>query len=212
MEAAAYPTTAAIDALPTLDDTPVIYSGCCLALSTPLVRHIHSLLAPRPALVLSVGSGFGLLEAHLLALAAPPASPGPSPHPVDVVGVEVEPSPNKYLPASCHRTVHGTRFLEPLAAKATTWLFVYPRRINLVREYMDAYGQSRVRHIIWIGPQADWDEYEPCFAQWHVRMQTADEVGGRPWDTIVMATRPGVILHDPVSDANSEPNCAWESA
>lgn len=191
MAAGTTPTTMMIGTLPALSDTPVIYSGCCLALSTPLVRHLHSLLPPQPALVLSIGSGFGLLEAHLLAWAAPTAQSISSPESVNIVGVEVSPSPNQYLPASCHRTVHGTRFLEPLAAEAMTWLFVYPRRVNLVREYMDEYGQGRVRHIIWIGPQADWIEYETCFSQWHVRKQSADEVGGREWDTIVIATRPG---------------------
>lgn len=188
-------TTATITALPALGDTPVIYSGCCLALSASLVLYVHSLLPPRPAVVLSIGSGFGLLEAHLLAL--------PATHSVNIVGVEVEPSPNQYLPASCHRTVHGTRFLEPLAEEATTWLFVYPRRVNLVREYMDAYGQSRVRYIIWIGPQADWGEYENCFAQWDVRKKSGDDVGGRPWDMIVTATRTSAGLSSATSASDA---------
>lgn len=205
MAAATNTTTATSDALPALSDTPVIYSGCCLALSMPLVQHIHSLLPPRPALVLSVGSGFGLLEAHLLAMTGLSAPTTPSPHPLHIVGVEVEPSPNQYLPASCHRTVHGTRFLEPLAAESTTWLFVYPRRVNLVREYMDAYGQNSVQHIIWVGPQADWGEYETCFAHWDVHMQGADEAGGRPWDLIAVATRPDVAQDNSASDVHAGP-------
>jgi hypothetical protein len=166
--------------LPELTDKAKLYPGCCLALSRSLIEHIHSLLPPPSALSLSIGSGFGLLEAHLLAL---PQSPL-------LLGVEVEPTPNQYLPATNHSVVHGSRFLEPLAAEATTWLFVYPRRVGLVREYLDDYGQGMLRHIIWIGPQADWEDYSGCFTGWDVQIQSADEVGGRAWDMIVVATIP----------------------
>jgi hypothetical protein len=162
-----------------LTNQPTAYSGCCLALSTPLIEYLASLLPPAPALTLSIGSGFGLLEAHLLA----------SPRSLHIVGVEVEPSPNKYLPAANHRVVHGTRFLEPLATEAATWLFVYPRRAGLVSEYLQHHGQGSVQQIIWTGPQADWDEYKACFTGWDVRMQSVDDVGGRAWDSIHVATK-----------------------
>jgi hypothetical protein len=165
--------------LPVLAHQPMAYAGCCLALSAPLVSYLASLLPSSPALTLSVGSGFGLLEAHLIA----------SSRPLNIVGVEVAPSPNKHLPAANHRVVHGTRFLEPLAATATTWLFVYPRRVGLVSEYLLHHGQGSVQKIIWIGPQADWDEYKACFVGWDVQMQSADNVGGRAWDLIHIATK-----------------------
>jgi SAM-dependent methyltransferase len=174
--------------LPALTNRPTSYSGCCLALSTPLIQHLHSLLPPVPALVLSVGSGFGLLEAHLLAASSPSRGP------VHVIGVEVEPSPNHYLLASNHRVVHGTRFLDPLAAEATTWVFVYPRRVGLVNEYMSTYGQGQVEHIIWIGPRADWDEYTGCFVGWGVQLQCANEVGGRAYDMIAVAQKYEAVL------------------
>lgn len=167
-------------ALPALTDTPKAYPGCCLALSIPLVEHIHSLLPPPSALSLSIGSGFGLLEAHILAL----------PQPSYLLGVEVHPSPNQYLPATNHRVVHGTRFLEPLAAEAATWLFVYPRRVGLINEYLKMHGQGMIQHIIWIGPQADWNDYSDCFEGWDIQLQNADEVGGRAWDVIATAKRP----------------------
>ncbi|KAF2818516.1 hypothetical protein CC86DRAFT_375735 [Ophiobolus disseminans] len=165
--------------LPALTERPVAYAGCCLALSVPLVAHLRSLLPPPPAFTLSIGCGFGLFEAHLL---APPQS-------AHVIGVEVEPSPNKYLPADNHRTVHGTRFLEPLAGEAATWLFVYPRRVGLVSEYMHEHGGGELEHIIWIGPLADWDDYRGCFSGWEVHTQCADEVGGRPWEFIAVARK-----------------------
>ncbi|KAH5440759.1 hypothetical protein HBI32_011690 [Parastagonospora nodorum] len=93
--------------LPVLTNAPKAFPGCCLALSAPLIEYIHSLLPPAPALTLSIGSGFGLLEAHVLAVSQPPR----------LLGVEVEKSPNQYLPAANHRLVHGTRFWSRLLQK-----------------------------------------------------------------------------------------------
>jgi hypothetical protein len=167
--------------LPQLIDKATIYSGCCLALSTPLVAHVHSLLPTAPALTLSIGSGFGLLEALLIG----------APYTSNIVGVEVAPSPNTYLSRTNHRVVHGTRFHEPLAAEAKAWLFVYPRRVGLVTEYLTAYGNGAVQDIIWIGPQADWDDYKACFpADWEIYTESADEVGGKAWELIAIARRP----------------------
>ncbi|KAF2627091.1 hypothetical protein BU25DRAFT_69485 [Macroventuria anomochaeta] len=169
-----------LPSLPQLTDKANVYSGCCLALSAPLVAHVHSLLPPPPALTLSIGSGFGLLEALLIA----------PPYASNIIGVEVEPSANTYLSAPHHRIVYGTRFLEPLAAQATGWLFVYPRRVGLVGEYVAAYGRDRVNTIIWVGPQADWDDYQGCFAAgWEVQTQGADAVGGKAWELIAIARK-----------------------
>lgn len=166
--------------LPQLTDKATVYSGCCLALGTPLVAHVRSLLPPAPALTLSIGSGFGLLEALLIA--APCSS--------NIVGVEVAPSPNAYLPRANHRVVHGTRFHEPLAAEAEAWLFVYPRRVGLVTEYLTSYGNQAVQKIIWIGPQADWDDYKGCFVDgWEVHTTGADIAGGKTWELIATARR-----------------------
>ncbi|OAL44835.1 hypothetical protein IQ07DRAFT_592099 [Pyrenochaeta sp. DS3sAY3a] len=170
---------AELSSLPELTGDPIVYSGCCLALSAALVAYIHALLPPPPNVTLSIGSGFGLLEALLMAKTPMP----------QVLGVEVYPSPNKYLPASNHRTVHGSRFLEPLAGQATTWLFVYPRRVGLIHEYLAEYGAQRVEKIIWAGPKADWDDYKGCFVAWQLTVQSADEVGGKAWELIVLAEK-----------------------
>lgn len=189
-----------VPSLPSLTDRATVYAGCCLALSTPLVAHLRSLLPKAPALTLSIGSGFGLLEALLLA--GPARDWGQeerergeregdeSPNTVVVVGVEVAPSSNTYLPATHHRTVHGSRFLDPLAAEANALLFVYPRRVALVSEYMAAHGCGNLHTIIWAGPHADWDDYKSCFAAgWEVRTQSAQEVGGKAWDLLAVAQR-----------------------
>jgi hypothetical protein len=172
-------TAPVLPSLPQLSALPTAYSGSCLALSTQLVAYLQTLLPSSPCFTVSIGSGFGLLEAYLMT--------GHQDFPV--VGVEVEPSSNKYLPSSHHRLVHGTRFLEPLADQAKTWLFIYPRRVGLVREYMETYGQGGVERIIWAGPKADWDDYKPCFTGWHVQEQDADGVGGRAWELIAVANK-----------------------
>ena len=166
--------------LPALTTTPTAYSGCCLALSKTLIAYLASILPHPPALALSVGSGFGLLESYLIT----------TPYAYHVIGVEAEPSSNKFLPSANHRIVHGTRFLEPLAAEATTWLFVYPRRVGLVREYLAQYGQDSVDTVLWAGPKSDWDDYKACFAGWTVKEQSAEQVGGREWELIAVVHRP----------------------
>lgn len=174
------PSTAAdCPPLPGLTDKPVAYSGCCFALSAPLLAHLHSLLPPRPTLILSIGSGYGLLEALLIA----------EPYGLNIVGIEVEPSSNRYLPAMAHQTVYGSRFLTPLAREAATWLFVYPRRVGLVGEYLGEFNSSTVTQIIWIGPQSDWTDYAGCFKQWDVRTYAANQVGGRISELISIAQK-----------------------
>ncbi|KAH7555143.1 hypothetical protein BM1_07804 [Bipolaris maydis] len=172
-------TAPVLPPLPRLVATPTAYSGSCLALSPQLIAYLQTLLAPPPCITLSIGSGFGLLEAYLMT----------GPDTFHIIGVEVAPGPNKYLPSSHYRLVNGTRFLEPLAEQAQIWLFVYPRRVGLIQEYLAVYGQGAVERIIWAGPKADWDDYRPCFANWTVQEQEADMVGGRAWELIVVADK-----------------------
>ena len=166
--------------LPSLSQHPTVYPGCCIALSAPLTTSLCALLPPAPGLVLSIGSGTGLFEALL---AAGPCN-------LDVVGVEVHPSVNHHLSPSRHRAVMGTRSLEPLAMDADVWLFVYPRRVALVDEYMAAYAHGAVRAVVWIGPSADWQDYRDCFGSfWDVQVRSAEELRGRAWETVAVATK-----------------------
>ncbi|KAF2128758.1 hypothetical protein P153DRAFT_266877, partial [Dothidotthia symphoricarpi CBS 119687] len=165
--------------LPALSQRPTLYSGCCLALSAPLLDRLRTLLPSPPDLTLSIGSGYGLLEACLIA----------EPHFLRVVGVEVAPSSNIHLPAANHRSVYGTRSLEPLATEAVAWLFVYPRRVGLINEYIAEHGKGKLETIVWMGPNADWGDYKGCFAGWHVHVQSAAEIGGRAWELVAVAKR-----------------------
>lgn len=173
------PNSPTTEPLPRLTSAATAYAGCCLGLSKALLAHLRATLPTRPDLVLSVGSGFGLLEALLLT----------EPYATNIVGVEVRPSSNQYLPEAHHREVHGSRFLEPLAVEAAAWLFVYPRRVGLVQEYLAEYGNDRVCKIVWAGPKADWQDYEHCFAGWDVHTTSADEIGGRAWELIAVANK-----------------------
>lgn len=59
-------------------------------------------------------------------------------------------------------------------------------------EYLSRYGdrgEGSVQIIVWIGPTSDWDDYKDCFREWDVDTKVAEEVGGRAWETISVATR-----------------------
>lgn len=171
--------------LPPLRASPAVHPGCCLALSAPLLENLANLLPSSPFIVLSIGSGYGLLESYLLS----------QPHNIRIIGVEVQPTSNRHLPPSHHHCVTGSRFLDPLAGEAKVWMFVYPKRVGLVDEYIEAYGRAGVEKIIWAGPKADWEDYKGCFEgvrdgrAWDVVVKSADEIGGTAWEMLAVATK-----------------------
>lgn len=154
---------------PKLSDTPIRHPGYCLSISTKLIHTLTDILTTNVSdgqdnLVLSVGSGNGLLEAHLLNhLTSEPALHSR----FTVQGVEVRTSPtaapvNKYLPEQNCTTVRGTWELSPLLSTADSLLFVYPRDPGLVRRYLESRPAS-LRVVVWLGPRADWDVFGECF-------------------------------------------------
>lgn len=155
--------------LPELSDTPTRHPGFCLSISTKLIHTLTSILttngpAKNSNLILSVGSGSGLLETHLLnhltSLPKPPSA-------FTLQGVEVRSAPgaapvNKYLPEQHSATVRGTWELSPLLGDTDTLLFVYPRDPSLVNRYLAA-RPSSLRIVLWLGPRADWEVFGECF-------------------------------------------------
>ncbi|GAW24111.1 hypothetical protein ANO14919_136920 [Xylariales sp. No.14919] len=146
--------------LPSLTDEPTRHAGCCPSLSQPLLSTIAALLhsttavaATTPAstgaqsrgpapLVLSVGSGTGLLEEllHAYLNQHPPTPSTIHSGPWRVEGVEVNPAVNVHLPEDRINHVAGTwAVLESRARDAAALLFVYPRDGALVRRYVDAF-------------------------------------------------------------------------
>ncbi|KAJ0164219.1 hypothetical protein CTA2_1509, partial [Colletotrichum tanaceti] len=140
--------------LPQLTNEPQTLPDSCVSVSRPFLRALHALLPHSPHLTLSIGSGTGLVEALLHDLAPPPKP--------NLVSVEVAPSPNRFHAA--HRTVPGTWALDPLAARARAWLFVYPKQVALVRAYVEAFlgrrdAEAEVDVVVYVGPRMDWDDF-----------------------------------------------------
>lgn len=155
--------------LPKLSDTPNRHPDFCLSISTKLIHTLTAILTTngpdkRDNLILSIGSGSGLLESHLLNHLSSLTSLTPT---FTIQGVEVRSSPssgpvNKYLPDDNVATVRGTWELSPSLGYADTLLFVYPRDPRLISRYLEARPES-LRVVVWLGPRADWEVFGSCF-------------------------------------------------
>ncbi|EXF75870.1 hypothetical protein CFIO01_11385 [Colletotrichum fioriniae PJ7] len=201
--------------LPPLTNEPQRHPDSCLTLSLPLIKALHAQLPPAPDLTLSIGSGTGLVEALLDSLAgtqegqnltqAPyaalqasgssssQASPAPRAA-LNLTSIEIAPSPNTYHP--CHRTVPGTWALDPAAAEAKAWVFVYPKQVALVRKYMEAFasnesgGNGAVETVVYVGPRMDWDDFRGALEPFAESVDVWDEermegAGGQRWECVV---------------------------
>lgn len=157
--------------LPELSETPARHPDFCLSISTKLIHTLASILTTNcpisnDNLVLSVGSGSGLLEAHVLEHLKF-LSESAHASKFTIQGVEVRTTStaapvNKHLPEQNSTTVRGTWELSPLLEAADTLLFVYPRDPGLVSRYLAARPAS-LRVVLWLGPHADWEVFEGCF-------------------------------------------------
>lgn len=155
-------------ALPALTEQPLRHPDCCLSLSSTFLHTVTSTLRESigSGLVLSIGSGTGLLEAllHDHWISQDPQ--------LQIEGVEVyQPtsatsSANKYLPEQYYGTVKGTWQLSPQTKDAAALLFVYPRNPHLVRSYMQDFAlpASGLQAVVWLGPRSDWPVFESCFS------------------------------------------------
>lgn len=160
--------------LPHLSDEPRRYPDFCLSISTRLIRTLTDLLASacstfdrqKECLVLSVGSGSGLLEAYMQALCS--SLPGCK---LSIEGVEVrtagEARPvNRYLSEERYITVRGTFEVSQRGKEASALLFVYPREPVLIQRYLEAPREEEdgpLQTVVWLGPKADWDTFANCF-------------------------------------------------
>ncbi|KAH8427015.1 uncharacterized protein LDX57_004736 [Aspergillus melleus] len=165
-----------------LSQTPTAFPNCCLSISTTLLSHLASLLPQTPSFTISIGSGSGLLEALLS-----------HEHYVSVEGVEVNSTVNRYLPEQHMNIVQGTWDLHPRVKDAAAWMFVYPREPKLVSRYLDGFTGGEVKVIVWLGPRADWADYEPCFrgSEVFVDVQVQEDVGLAEFEMLVVIRRRG---------------------
>ena len=137
---------------PKLSEEPRHHPDCCVAVSRPFLVSLLDLLPKSPALVLSIGSGSGYLEASLLRLVHHDS--------LNLMGVEVSPRVNKYLPEQNFVCVEGTWDMYANAGSAQVLLFVYPREPRLMARYLQQCSQASCQTVIWIGPSLDWPDYE----------------------------------------------------
>lgn len=152
--------------LPELSEDPSRHPDCCLSLSTKLLDKLTgtcrlSQTASHSLLVLSVGSGTGLLEAHLQAhwSSTPECN-------LTINGIEVRTSDpsrpvNKYLREENYSTVRGTWEVSPLAPEACVLMFVYPREPGLITRYVQE-AVASLQAVVWLGPNVDWEQFEGC--------------------------------------------------
>jgi hypothetical protein len=71
-------------------------------------------------------------------------------------------------------------------------MFVYPREPKLIMKYIDKYGAYGVEMIIWLGPNADWPDYEACFRDSSFSNLSFPEGGGlTPYEMLTIARKPG---------------------
>lgn len=180
--------------LPRLSNTPSRHPDCCISLSSTLLSTITASLREslQSGLVLSVGSGAGLLEALLYAMwTSSCASQSTN---LLIEGVEVMGSatsalhsPNKYLPEECFDTVMGTWAVSSRIKEAVALMFIYPRSTELVRLYLQEAGLFSV--ALWLGPNCDWAEFKSCFTDkdWvPVRLMCGKEVGLAEYESMAV--------------------------
>lgn len=149
-------------------DHSAAWPDCSGTLSSLLIRAITGLLtrdaaaavSGQPRLVLSVGSGSGLLEAHLQNHWSSEPDVNLLIHGVEVRSTEYT-TPNRYLLFKNRSSVRGTWEVSSRLVLASALMFVYPRQVDLVKRYLDEVAHSdsvHVHTIVWLGPKSDWEE------------------------------------------------------
>lgn len=183
--------------LPVIDlaHGPVRHPHCCLSLSSTLLTSLTNIAlegntgASETRVVLSIGSGTGLLEAFLAEHARQQLHDSNQTTTLVVEGVEVtQPgtdnvTPNIYLPEQHSSTVRwswevSSRLRDP---DVSAVMFVYPRQPALVTQYVKAASElPGARAIVWLGPVADLTDFESCFTgygRFELRQGLDEETG-----------------------------------
>ncbi|KPM36905.1 hypothetical protein AK830_g9660 [Neonectria ditissima] len=194
-----------------LTEAPLRHADCCLSLSSTLLDHLTSIFSSdklpasaHPRIVLSIGSGTGLLEALLLAHVQSKEQ-DPNQKTLLIEGVEVHQlgsgaPANRYLPEQAINTVRGTWELSSRLqdGRVSALMFGYPRQPSLVARYLQAVVEMNlsVSVVVWLGPQADWEEFAPCFqsgkhvdGSFRLEVKTGVEVGLGEYEMMAVLRR-----------------------
>ncbi|RMY47706.1 hypothetical protein D0863_15572 [Hortaea werneckii] len=159
--------------------SPKHFADCCVGISQPLLATLASRLPRSPALILSIGSGSGLLEAMLLKH---------SEKPLDVFGVEVSSCVNKHLPPDRLAKVPSTTSLHPDAMLASSLMFVYPRMPALLTAYLDAATGGALEQVVWLGHRSDWPDFESVMRSKSSSIDVVEGSGLCDSELLVVAT------------------------
>ncbi|KAK3674693.1 hypothetical protein LTR78_005415 [Recurvomyces mirabilis] len=166
-------------ALGRLGNKPVYFADCCAGISWLLLESLAARLPPAPALVLSIGSGSGLLEGILLRA---------TDEVVNIYGVEVGSCQNKHLPLERILRVPCTASVHTDAMLASTLLFVYPRKVELIRNYIDSFRDGAVEQVVWYGHKSDWPEVKKELSPFLFTIETIGEPDIADHEILVVAT------------------------
>ncbi|TKA23867.1 hypothetical protein B0A50_07002 [Salinomyces thailandicus] len=164
-----------------LSETPRHFPDCCAALSHPLLTTLLHHLPSPPALILSIGSGSGLLETLLFNLACGS---------LNIYGVEVPSCANTHLPRDRVLRVSSTESLHPQAVLASTLIFVYPRQVGLVVGYLEAALGGALEGVVWFGHRSDWVEYEDVLRSRFDMLEVVEGPGLAAYEVLVLASLP----------------------
>lgn len=169
-----------------LGDVPAHFADCCVALSRPLVQAIADRLPKAPATILSIGSGSGLLESLLLQYRD---TIGDETF-LDLYGVEVPTCVNKYLPEDRLLRVPSTHSVYHDAVFASTLIFVCPRQVNLLAQYLNACLNGALEKVLWLGHRSDWMDMEKVISTAFGSIEYFEDPGIAEFEVLVIATQP----------------------
>lgn len=161
--------------LPQLFDEPKHHPDCCASLSKKLLAILEQILSADTGLVLSIGSGSGLFEALLVHLQ--PA--------LTLQAVEVSQDVNIYLPEEKVWAVDWTGGLCDAAGDAVTWIFIYPRSMNLLRKYLSTFGDGKVQTILIIIPRLDYLDLDAVFSRGSWQKEVIEDSGLAEYEMLV---------------------------
>lgn len=172
--------------LDSLGKEPAHFADCCVAVSRPLIQAVAARLPRSPALVLSIGSGSGFLENLLLEYVTRSHYASP----LDLYGVEVPSCANKHLPAECLLRVDSTTSLYTDAVFASALLFVYPRQVSLIAQYLNVCLGGALESLLWLGHRNDWPDAASLICAAFDHVEYYDGPGFVEYELLVIATGP----------------------
>ncbi|EME50380.1 hypothetical protein DOTSEDRAFT_118435 [Dothistroma septosporum NZE10] len=167
--------------LEALTEEPKLFPHVCCGMSSRLLETLAARLPRTPSLVLSVGSGSGLLE-ELLHLQTNGS--------INIYGVEVPSCRSVYLPEDRTLRVPSTTSVHADAILAETLIFCYPREPSLIAKYVDEFGSGALAQIVLIVNHNDWNGLSDILHDCFSTVELVDSAGLPGYEVLVVASAP----------------------